>query len=159
MDSVTKERETISSEFTANVYHNISQLNRFLSTLVQPDHSYHLYAKFPVPNNITDNELYEKANEFRKHHYSAHRMQLCLHARMTLDELQALAVKYFSDIPNNELAPNDLPALTHENVFVENFYDKVFLVDWELDSTLLNIFWCFPTSLQVFILSYFILFS
>lgn len=70
---------------------------------------------------------------------------------MTLDELQELAVKHFSDIPNNQLPPNDFSALTHENILVDKFYDKVFFVKSQLDNTVLNLFWSLPSSLRVII--------
>jgi len=41
-----------------------------------------------LKDNIDDNTLYEKVHEFRLRHYSAHRMYLCIQARLPLDTLE-----------------------------------------------------------------------
>lgn len=58
-------------------------------------------------DDVTEDFLYDKLHEFRKRHYSAHRMTLAIQARLPMDELEDYVLKCFSAVPNNKL-PSDI---------------------------------------------------
>lgn len=68
---------------------------------------------------------------------------------MSLDELQELAVKHFSDIPNNQLLPIDFSAYTHENAYTERFYKNAFFVKPIENEIFIDITWCLPPLMEV----------
>lgn len=71
-------------------------------------------------DDIDDEVLYRRVHEFHKRHYSAHRMTLAVQARLTLDTLHAWVDECFSNIPNNNLPPDDF------TVYQESFYTPEF---------------------------------
>lgn len=151
-EAMTREREAVDSEFTSKKYDEDFRLEQFLSSLGQPDHPSSIFSwgnLKTLKDNIDDDALYAAAHEFRKRHYSAHRMHLCLQARMTLDELQALAIKHFIDVPNNQLPPDDFSAYSHENAFTDRFYKKAYFMKPVQDTTTINIAWCLPSVFKV----------
>lgn len=58
-------------------------------------------------DNIDDDKLYDMVHDFRKRHYSAHRMTLAIQARLPLSALEAMVVECFSSVPSNRLAADD----------------------------------------------------
>lgn len=60
-----------------------------------------------LQSNIDDNILYKRVHEFQKRHYSAHRMKVAVQGRLSLDTLEEYVTESFSDIPNNNLAPEN----------------------------------------------------
>lgn len=88
-DIMTAEREIINAKFISNQFDDDWRLEQFLSSLVQADFNYKIsyWLSKPIPDKIDDDELYIRAHEFRKRHYSAHRMHLCLQARYVWLEL------------------------------------------------------------------------
>lgn len=153
-DAVIRERNSIKSNFESYKNNSDARLDEILSSMVQPEIPYRFFPWLlnlkPVQDNIDDDELYVQVHEFQRRHYSAHRMNLCLQARLSLDELQELAVKHFSIIPNNQLPPVEFSAYSHENLCVEKFYNKTYFIKTALYGPELNIFWCLPPVIKVF---------
>lgn len=83
-DAMAREREAVECEYTSKKLDENFRLTQILASLTEPGNP---YGRFDCGNletlkdNISDDELYEKAHEFRRRHYSAHRMHLCLQAR------------------------------------------------------------------------------
>lgn len=58
-------------------------------------------------SNFDDSTLNQRLHEFRERHYSAHRMTVAVQARLPLDTIEEYVRESFSDIPNNNLPPED----------------------------------------------------
>lgn len=154
-EAMTREREAVDSEFTSSKYDDTFRHEQCLAAMGESDHPYNGFAcgnLITLKNNLDDQELHAKAHEFRRRHYSAHRMHLCLQARMSLDELQELAIKHFSDIPNNQLPPDDFSAYTHENAYTDRFYKNLLFMKPIKNTSNVNIVCYLPPTQKVFAL-------
>ena len=83
---------------------------QILGSLAPPDHpaSKFLWGNLTtLRTNIDDDLLYKKVHEFQKRHYSAHRMTVAVQARLSLDTLESFVRESFSDVPSNNLPPED----------------------------------------------------
>lgn len=90
-EAMTREREAVESEFTSKKNEEYTRREQLLSSIGQLTHPSSIFAwgnLKTLKDNIADDELYEKVHEFRKRHYSAHRMYLCLQSYLPLDDLQ-----------------------------------------------------------------------
>lgn len=90
-DAMTREREAVESEFASKKSGEDVRREQLLSSLGHKSHPANSFAwgnLKTLKENIDDDTLYEKVHEFRKRHYSAHRMYLCLQSRQSLDDLQ-----------------------------------------------------------------------
>lgn len=146
-EAMTREREAVEAEFSSK--RNIDSVRRdqLFAKWAQEDHPMSVFSwgnSKTLKDNIEDDKLYERVHEYRRRHYSAHRMFACLQARMPLDDLQALVERHLSTIPNNGLPGLDFSHLTYENVFQPRFYEKVFFVKPIRDISRLDINWCLP---------------
>lgn len=96
----------------------IRQVNKFLSN---PEHP---YSKFGTGNKETLLEIPKEQNidirneliKFHKKWYSSNIMSLAIFGKESLDELEAMTLKYFADIEN-------------KNVELPKWNDKVYLDD------------------------------
>uniref|UniRef100_A0A182KE27 Nardilysin n=1 Tax=Anopheles christyi TaxID=43041 RepID=A0A182KE27_9DIPT len=151
-DSVCRERDAVESEFQTNKNRFSPAREQLLASLGRDDHPISLFSwgnLKTLKNNITDDDLYMELHKFQRRHYSAHRMHFAVQARMTLDELEALTVKYFSGIPSNGLPADNLSATFNEkNAFREEFYRKLYIVKPISDVCQLDITWCLPPSVK-----------
>ncbi|XP_035792231.1 nardilysin-like isoform X1 [Anopheles albimanus] len=151
-DSICRERDAVESEFQTNKNRFSSRREQLLASLGRDDHPCSLFSwgnLETLKDNITDDELYKALHQFQQRHYSAHRMHFAVQARMSLDELEALTVRYFSAIPCNGLPAEDLTATYSErNAFRDEFYNKLFVVKPISDVSQLDITWCLPPSVK-----------
>uniref|UniRef100_A0A182UQK8 Peptidase M16 N-terminal domain-containing protein n=1 Tax=Anopheles merus TaxID=30066 RepID=A0A182UQK8_ANOME len=109
-DSVCRERDAVESEFQTNKNRFTPAREQLIASLGNDDHPISLFSwgnLKTLKNNISDDELYKELHKFQRQHYSAHRMHFAVQARMSLDELESLTVKYFSSIPSNQLPANN----------------------------------------------------
>ncbi|CAD7086908.1 unnamed protein product [Hermetia illucens] len=146
-DAMAREREAIESEFQSKMQDDDIRRDQLLANLGQTGHPCNEFSwgnLKTLKENISDDDLYVKVHEFRKRHYSAHRMYLCVQARLPLDTLEELVIKNFSDIPNNGLPGDDYSAFTHKNAFKDEFYQKVYFVKPVTNICKLEITWCLP---------------
>lgn len=144
-DSISREREAVESEFQTNINSFSSMREQLLGSLGQDDHpcsSFSWGNLRTLKDNVTEDELYDILHKFQKRHYSAHRMTFAVQARMSLDELEELAVRYFSNIPSNNLPGDDFSSFNELNAFRPDFYDKVFFVRPKSNICRLDLTWC-----------------
>lgn len=152
-EAMTREREAVESEFASKRNDEDIRREQLLSMIGQSKHPLSTFAwgnLITLKDNIDDDILYEKVHEFRKRHYSAHRMYLCLQSRRSLDELQKLVVEHFSTIPNNELPGTDFTHYNHHNAFQSRFYDKAYFVQPIGNISKVDITWCMESQLKNF---------
>ncbi|XP_049291275.1 nardilysin-like isoform X2 [Anopheles funestus] len=147
-DSVCRERDAVESEFQTNKNRFSSAREQLVASLGRDDHPISLFSwgnLETLKKNITDDELYTELHNFQRRHYSAHRMHFAVQARMSLDELEALTVKYFSAIPSNWLPADNLSSMFNEtNAFRMEYYNKLYVVKPISDVCQLDITWCLP---------------
>ncbi|XP_031625679.1 nardilysin-like [Contarinia nasturtii] len=144
-EAMTREREAVESEFASKKNGEDVRRGQLISSLGSPLHPSSIFAwgnLETLKDNIADDVLYEKVHEFRKRHYSAHRMYLCLQSNSSLDDLQEMANRHFSTIPNNQMPGDDFSKFTHHNAFQSKFYEKVYFVKPIGNISKIDITWC-----------------
>lgn len=90
-EAMTREREAVESEFASKKNGEDVRRGQLLSLIGREEHPSSIFAwgnLVTLKDHIADNILYDKVHEFRKRHYSAHRMYLCLQSILPLDDLQ-----------------------------------------------------------------------
>ncbi|XP_053683662.1 nardilysin-like [Sabethes cyaneus] len=150
-DSICRESDAVESEFQTNINSFSSMREQLLGSLGMDDHPSSLFSwgnLRTLKENITEDELREILHKFQQRHYSAHRMHFAIQARMSLDSLEELTVKYFSNIPNNNLPGEDFSAFNERNAFKPDFYNKVFFMKPKSNICKLDVTWCLPASIR-----------
>ncbi|XP_055534870.1 nardilysin isoform X2 [Wyeomyia smithii] len=150
-DSICRERDAVESEFQTNINNFSSMREQLLGSIGMDDHPSSLFSwgnLRTLKENVTEDDLYEILHKFQQRHYSAHRMHFAIQARMSLDSLEELTVKYFSNIPNNHLPGDDFSAFSEQNAFKPDFYEKVFFVKPKSNICKLDVTWCLPPSIK-----------
>lgn len=79
-------------------------------------------------DDVTDDFVYEKLHEFRKKHYSAHRMTLAIQARLPMDVLEDYVLKCFSDVSNNNIPPDNFE-IYQGKIFDNTRFAKLYHVE------------------------------
>lgn len=146
-DAMTREREAVESEFALKMNHDDVRRDQLLAELSHDNQPAKIFTwgnLITLKEKVDDDYLYEKLQEFRKRHYSAHRMYVAIQARLTLDDLQNLAIKHFSQIPSNYLPGRDTSMFNFRNVFRDEFKNKLFYVKPFANIIKLEITWCLP---------------
>lgn len=72
--------------------------------------------------------MYQKIHDFRKKYYTSDRINICIRSVKSLDDLQAMALKYIPLIPKNEkIQPplSDMPEFSYKFALKEDFYKEV----------------------------------
>lgn len=151
-EAMTREREAVESEFISKKNAEDVRREQLIASIGQPTHPASIFAwgnLKTLKHNIDDNDLYEKVHEFRKRHYSAHRMYVCLQSILPLDDLQNLVDKHFSSIPNNQLPGYDFSQFSNLNAFQTKFYEQVYFIKPIANITKIDISWCMEPMIQV----------
>ncbi|GBP39357.1 Nardilysin [Eumeta japonica] len=89
-----------------------------------------------------DEKLYKAAHEFRRRHYSAHRMTLAVQARMSLDALQQYVVDTFGQIPTNSLPSEDFSPYAFTPNQITDEFASIYYVKPVSDTTEVHLTWC-----------------
>lgn len=151
-DSICRERDAVESEFQTNINSFSSMREQLMGSLGREEHPSSLFSwgnLRTLKDNVTDDELHKILHQFQKRHYSAHRMHFAVQARMSLDELEQLTVKYLSSIPSNNLPADDFSAFNELNAFKPDFFNKVYYVKPKSNICRLDVTWCLPPSIEV----------
>ncbi|CAG9763189.1 unnamed protein product [Ceutorhynchus assimilis] len=147
-EAMTRERESIDSEFQLAVPSDSSRKEQLLCSLAKTESPVNSFAwgnLITLRDNVNDDELYEKVHEFRKRHYSAHRMTLAVQARMSLEQLEQYVVRMFSNVPNNQL-PGD--NYGDKDVFNTAAFNRLYHVVPIKDLYKVDITWALPSLLN-----------
>jgi nardilysin len=97
------------------VQDNTLRCRQFILSLAKNDVPVNTFAwgnLITLRDNISEDELYDGVHEFRKRHYSANRMTLSIQARLPMDVLQKYVLECFSNVPSNDLPPDDFKLCT-----------------------------------------------
>lgn len=90
-ECMTREREAVESEFQSTKHKNDVRREQLLSSLGNAEHPSSIFTwgnLKTLMENVSDDELHLRVHQFRKRHYSAHRMYVCVQARLPLDTIQ-----------------------------------------------------------------------
>ncbi|XP_050307401.1 nardilysin [Anthonomus grandis grandis] len=149
-EAMTREREAIESEFQIAMPSDGSRKEQLLCMLAKQDSPVNSFAwgnLITLRDNIKDKELYKGVHEFRKRHYSAHRMTLAIQARLPMEELERYTLQTFTKVENNK-QPADNFALVHKNVFDTPEFKKIYYVIPSKNVCQVDITWAFPSLLN-----------
>lgn len=106
-DAMSREREAVESEFSSKLNSQDVRREQLITKFVEPSHPASMFAwgnLRTLKNNIDDDILYERVHEFRRRHYSAHRMYVCIQSGLSLDEQQVGTTKYSKYRLKNDLS-------------------------------------------------------
>lgn len=93
-DAMHRERNAIDAEFSLSSSNDTARSRQVLYSLGSENHPARQFSwgnSKTLIENVDENTLHQKVHDFRKRHYSAHRMCLCLKAATPLDSLQVSA--------------------------------------------------------------------
>ncbi|RZF43235.1 hypothetical protein LSTR_LSTR016530 [Laodelphax striatellus] len=150
-DAMTREREAVDSEFQMALPSDSSRMEQlFCSTAIEsnPARKFTWGNLVTLRDNITDEDLYNALQEFRKRHYSAHRMTLAIQGRLPLKVMENWVVECFSDVPCNNLPPDVFPYVNPP--FKHEEFSNYFTVKPIKDVNKIDIFWAFPPVLHLY---------
>lgn len=153
--SMTRERDAIESEFKEVKQDDETRRDALLASVCgRPGH---VSSSFGWGNNKSlkddvgsDEELHAKLVEFKNKYYYADKMYLCVQARATLDFLEDLVLRNFTELERSpQLVVNEFEGMTFKNAFTDDFYKKVFLMKQVAKNYKLEFTWCMPPIVQV----------
>lgn len=151
-DAMTREREAIDSEFQRVVTSDESRRQRFLCCLAHSDNPARKFEwgnLITLRDNIGDDDLYEAVHEFRKRHYSSHRMTLVIQARLPMETLESMVVEGFAGVPNNHLPPDDFKKFANL-AFNTSDFRKMYWVKPVKDICEVVLTWALPSMLHMY---------
>lgn len=104
-DGISRERQAVDSEHSKNLQSDVWRRQQLWHTAADPSHPYSRFftgnmdtlGKTPESKGI---DVHAALLKFYNAEYSANRMKLCVLGRQSLQELEAMVVNLFSDVPN-----------------------------------------------------------
>lgn len=153
IDSMARERSALQSEFEQT--HMIDEVRRdqilaAMATDGYPHGTFSWGNLKSLQENVDDDHLHRTLHEFRRRHYGANRMTVCLQAQMSLEDLEALLVRHCAGIPQSEEPPLNLSKFNYRNAFREKFFKEVLLVQPVEDVCKVDITWVLPPMRQYY---------
>ncbi|XP_028157648.1 nardilysin-like isoform X4 [Ostrinia furnacalis] len=145
-EAMQREREAIESEFAIAHPSDSNRKDQLLSSTFPAGHPARTFTwgnLQSLRDDIQDDDrLYQAAHDFRKRHYSAHRMTVAVQARMDLDALENYVVSTFGQIPTNKLPPDDFTQWAFKPDYVTPQFRGIFYVKPVGDTTEVHLTWC-----------------
>ncbi|CAG9807971.1 unnamed protein product [Chironomus riparius] len=127
-DSISREIEAIESEFQNNVNDDDSRIVQLFASKGNGPASTFTWGNLKtLKEEIDSDKLYAAAHEFRSKYYVANNMYLCVESSESLDSLQNLVEKNFSEIKTSTLNENR-SSLSYLDYFKSDFHDKIFYI-------------------------------
>lgn len=137
-NSMQKEIEAVESEFQNTINDDGTRIYQVLASLANESHPASTFSwgnLSSLQTDLNNDTLNDKLHEFRKLHYVAENICLCIESRLELDQLQKIVETHFSEIKKgNEIKlkeysdPDDW-----KNVFKSEFFDNIFYVKPKAD--------------------------
>lgn len=134
---VSRELQAIDQEYAQNLEDDDIREYYVLKTLAHPSHPLHA---FGMGNSLSLKKVSQEVlKAWYDTHYSANRMRLAVTSNLPMDQLRALVVEDFKDIPNKDILPFDIKtpmfpdSLKEHIIYIEPLKNvrKLTLV-WEL---------------------------
>ncbi|KAG7303562.1 hypothetical protein JYU34_012091 [Plutella xylostella] len=144
-ESMQREREAIQSEFAIAAPSDGNRKDQLLSSLFPEGHPARTFTwgnlKSLREEIGDDDKLHKAAHEFRKRHYSAHRMTLAVQARMDLKSLEKYVVDSFSHIPRNSMEQLDFSQHQYSDRLVTPEFTSLYYVKPISDASEIHLTW------------------
>ncbi|CAK1541651.1 unnamed protein product [Leptosia nina] len=144
-EAMQREREAIESEFAIASPSDSNRKDQLLSSLFPEGHPARTFTwgnLRSLKEDINDDEkLYRAAHEFRRRHYSAHRMTLAVQARMDLATLEEHVVKTFGQIPTNSLPADNFKDHLYSPNNITSDFTSIYHVKPVSDTTEVQLTW------------------
>ncbi|XP_075983381.1 nardilysin-like [Anticarsia gemmatalis] len=151
-EAMQREREAIESEFAIASPSDSNRKDQLLSSLFPEGHPARTFTwgnLRSLRDDINDDEkLHKAAHEFRRRHYSAHRMTVAVQARMDLASLEQYVVNTFGHIPTNKLPSDDFSEYAFKPDSVTPEFRSIYYVKPVGDTTEVHLTWCMRSLLQ-----------
>lgn len=141
-DSMDREREAVESEFQNSYSDDNTRIMQLCASLANGPASTFTWGNLKTLKSGDDDKLYSAVHAFRKKHYLANKMYLCVESAATLDEQQKLVEENFSAIASG---PEPSPLVVPETPFKPEFYDKIYYVKPVADKTKLFVSFVMPS--------------
>lgn len=153
-EAMTRERDAVESEFQQALNEDEIRFDQLLASLANNGYPHGSFAwgnlvSLKKSFENADDKLYENVHEFCKRHYSAHRMHVCVQARLPIDELESMVIKHLSDIPSNGMSGLDVSGFNFRNAFASEFHEQVFFMKPVQNVCKIDLTWVLPPSLKV----------
>lgn len=115
-DGIARERQAVDSEHSKNIQSDFWRREQLWHTIAEPGHP---YARFFTGNMDTLGttpesrglDVHTELLKFYAAEYSANRMRLCVLGRHSLQDLEAMVERMFSEVPNKGPPPTP-PVIT-----------------------------------------------
>lgn len=106
-NSAQREKNAVNAEYKAKFNSQRRRLNQAFKTLLNPEHpqSQFTVGSLDTLKDRENNPLHKQLLTLYKENYVANNMALVLVANLPMADLDALATKYFSDIPSGNIKP------------------------------------------------------
>lgn len=104
-----------------------------------------------MKDEISDEDLNNKMRQFFESFYQPNEMYLSIQSSLDVDELQEVAVKYFSQIPSKRSGAVPIPESTFdwENAVTEDFYNKItFMKTTSHKQSMIILTWILPPDIK-----------
>ncbi|XP_043259344.1 nardilysin-like isoform X2 [Colletes gigas] len=147
-DAITREREAVESEFQMALPSDIDRKEQLFCSFARPNHPVTKFSwgnLITLRDNVTDEKLYAELHKFRERHYSAHRMKLAIQAKFPLDVLENYVTECFSNVPNNNLPPDDFSMFKGANSFDTPRFRRIYKIKPVKDICRVQLTWSMPS--------------
>jgi len=135
---VARELQAIDQEYAKNVQNDQIREIYVMKEVANPNHPYH---RFGMGNSNTLSKVSQSSLiDWYEKHYSANLMRLIVYSKLPLDELKALVVQDFSDIPNRTLTVQHLD----QKIRSENTRAKMYYIEPVKHLKSLSLIWYMP---------------
>ncbi|XP_017771798.1 PREDICTED: nardilysin-like isoform X2 [Nicrophorus vespilloides] len=150
--SMTREREAIDSEFQMAIPSDSYRKEQLLTSFFNPSVPVNQFSwgnLITLKDNVDDDKLYKALHEFRKRHYSAHRMTLCIQARLPMETLQNFVMEYFSNVPSNQLLPDNFKQYS-DKIYDTEMFNKIYYIIPMKNVVQVDLIWALPSLLHLY---------
>lgn len=145
-DAMHREMEAVESEFQNTINDDDTRIMQLCASYANGPFGTFTWGNLKtLKDGISKDELYEAVHVFRKKHYVANRMYLCVESAESLDDIQKLVEENFSAIQRgseSEPLPKSLEP------FKPEFHEKVFYVKPKADKIKLYMTFLLPSMEQ-----------
>ncbi|KAH8409061.1 hypothetical protein KR009_006071, partial [Drosophila setifemur] len=152
-EAMQRERMAVDSEFQQIAQDDETRRDQLLASMASEGFPHGTFCwgnMKSLKEGVDDAELHKVLHEIREQHYGANRMYVCLQARLPMDELEALVVRHFAEIPHNEQRAPDLSTFNYRNAFRPQFHEHVFFVKPVENECKLELTWVLPSMRQYY---------
>lgn len=142
-DSMDREMQAVESEFQNNISDDNTRIMQLCASIANGPASTFTWGNLKtLKEGIGSDDLYSAVHEFRRKHYLANRMYLCMESSLSLGDQQKLIEENFSAIQSG---PNPEPLKAPESHFKPEFYEKIYYVKPKADKSKLFMTFLLPS--------------